>query len=430
MTSSATVDTSPCILFVVYGSGHIGKVAPVIKYLQAQGISCELLALTLGYKQAERLGLAPKGYRDFMHLVDAKLALDYGRAIAEGNYHPDVDAYESLCYLGVNYLEWVEEFGAQEAAKKYQEGGRRSFSPVNFLARVIADVSPSVVVSTGSPRSEQAAVEAAVLSGVPCLTMVDLFALPHESYVRYKVFADRITVLSDFVKNNLVSAGINASRIAVTGCPAYEPLFDISNQTAATALRTSLGWGGLQVLMWAGNLEEPGEGVTEQFQGAGLALDVERRLRAWVASRPDVALLIRYHPSQYHLFPDLGTQDRVYRSNPVQDALVPQLHLSDIVVVQGSTVGFEAALIGKRVLCLSYSPMVINMNFDYAKLGLGESVSSPEDLLRVLDGVPCGVTNRNAFPPAGSATARVAAEIKHLIRQQDVHPHAMTEINL
>jgi hypothetical protein len=182
--------------------------------------------------------------------------------------------------------------------------------------------------------------------------------------------------------------------------------------------------------MWAGNLEEPGAGVTEQFQGYGLALDVEQRLRAWVASRPDVALLIRYHPSQYHLFPDLGTQDRVYRSNPVQDALVPQLHLSDTVVVQGSTVGFEAALIGKRVLCLSYSPMVINMNFDYAKLGLGESVSSPENLLRVLDGVPYGVTNRNAFPPAGSATARVAAEIKHLIRQQGVHPHAMTEINL
>ena len=430
MTSSATVDTSPCILFVVYGSGHIGKVAPVIKYLQAQCIRCELLALTLGYKQAERLGLAPKGYRDFMHLVDAKLALDYGRAIAEGNSHPDVDAYESLCYLGVNYLEWVEEFGAQAAAQKYQEGGRRSFSPVNFLARVIADVSPSVVVSTGSPRSEQAAIEAAVQSGVPCLTMVDLFALPHESYVRYKVFADRITVLSDFVKNNLVRAGIEASRIAVTGCPAYEPLFDTANQTAATVLRTSLGWEGLQVLMWAGNLEEPGEGVTEQFQGAGLALDVERRLRAWVASRRDVALLIRYHPSQYHLFPDLGAQDRVYRSNPVQDALVAQLHLSNTVVVQGSTVGFEAALIGKRVLCLSYSPMVINMNFDYAKLGLGESVSSPEDLLRVLDGVPGGVTNRNAFPPAGSATARVAAEIKHLIRQQDAHPHAMTEINL
>lgn len=430
MTASTTVDASPCILFVVYGSGHIGKVAPVIKHLETQGIRCELLALTLGYKQAERLGLSPKGYRDFMHLVDATAALDYGRAIAEGNSHPDVDAYESLCYLGVNYLEWVEEFGLKTAAQKYQEGGRRSFSPVNFLGRVIADVRPSVVVSTGSPRSEQAAIEAAVQSGVPCLTMVDLFALPHESYVHNKVFADRITVLSDFVKNNLVGAGVDASRIVVTGCPAYEPLFEIAHQTAAEVLRASLGWEALQVLMWAGNLEEPGEGVTEQFQGLGLALDVERRLRAWVASRPDVALLVRYHPSQYHLFPDLGTQDRVYLSNPIRDVLAPQLHLSDTVVVQGSTVGFEAALIGKRVLCLSYSPMVINMNFDYAKLGLGESVSSPENLQTVLDGVPCGVTNRDAFPPAGSATARVVAEIKYLIRQQGVYPHAMTELNL
>ena len=56
------------ILFVAYGSGHIAKVAPVIRYLRAQGVPCELLALTLGYRQAQRLDLKPKGYRDFLHL--------------------------------------------------------------------------------------------------------------------------------------------------------------------------------------------------------------------------------------------------------------------------------------------------------------------------------------------------------------------------
>ena len=415
MSLSLTSEVDPCVLFVVYGSGHIGKVAPVIKLLQMQGTRCELLALTLGFKQAQRLGLNPKGYRDFMHLVDKRAAFDFGSAMVGDNSHPDVDAYESLCYLGVNYLEWVNYFGKDIAAQKYQTGGRRSFFPVQFMGQVIDDVQPSVVVSTGSPRSEQAAIVAAVKRGVPSLTMVDLFALPHESYVRNETFADRITVLSDFVKNNLISAGINASRIAVTGCPAYDPLFDVAHQDAASALRTNLGWDGLRVVMWAGNVEEPGAGVTNQFEGVSLALDVERRLRVWVASRPDVALLIRYHPSQYHLFPDLGTQDRVFCSNPIQDALAPQLHLSETVVVQGSTVGFEAALVGKRVLCLSYSPMVINMNFDYAKLGLAESVGIPDDLCPILDGLDCRVTNHCAFPPVGPAAPRVAAEISTLL---------------
>ena len=146
------------VLFVVYGSGHIGKVAPVIRHLEAQGVRCELLALTLGYKQAQKLGLNPKGYRDFMHLVNREAVLARGRNLLDGNVHPDVDTHETLCYLGVNYQEWVDAYGEEEAARRYAGGGRRAFLPVRFLASVIDDVKPSVVVSTGSPRSEQAGI--------------------------------------------------------------------------------------------------------------------------------------------------------------------------------------------------------------------------------------------------------------------------------
>lgn len=400
----------PCVLFVVYGSGHIGKVAPVIQHLEAGGVRCELLALTLGFRQALKLGLQPKGYADFMHLVNQEAALARGRQLLDGNSHPDVDPFESLCYLGVNYEEWVETYGEAGAAEHYAANGRRGFLPVHFLGRVIDDLRPDVVVSTGSPRSEQAAIEAAVRRGIPSLTMVDLFGLPHDAYLRNKVFADRITVLSGFVKNNLMAAGIDASRIVVTGCPAYEGLFDVAHEEASANLRLKLGWQGLKVVMWAGNYEEPGPGVTDDVLGTGLALDVERRLRAWVVARPDAALLIRYHPSQYHLFPDLGAHPRVYRSVPTIDELAPQLHLCETLVVQTSTVGFEAALIGKRVLSLSWSPMVINLDFDYGRLRLGESVVQAEDLVVALDQSARPI-DRAVFPPPGLATPRVAAEI-------------------
>lgn len=414
--SEPRAGTEPRVLFVAYGSGHIAKVAPVIKHLQSQGTRCFLLALTLGYRQAQRLGLQPLGYRDFLHLTDREAVLERGGALLEGNTHPDVDEFESRCYLGINYQEWVETYGDEGAAQRYRQGGRRAFLPVRFIGRVIDEIRPAVVVSTASPRSEQAAIEAAVQRGIPSVTMMDLFGLPHDNYLRNKVFADRITVLSGFVRSNLMAAGIDATRIAVTGCPAYEPLFDPAHRSAARALRDSLGWNGLKVVMWAGNLEEPGPRVPAQYEGTALALDAERRLRDWVQSRPDAALLIRYHPSQYHLFPDLGAQSRVYRSVPTADPLAPQLHASDTVVVQTSTVGFEAALIGKRVLSLSYSPMVINLGFDYGHLGLGESVPQAQDLVPMVDSDTAKPMDQTVFPAPGSATARVAGEILTLMR--------------
>lgn len=402
------------VLFVAYGSGHIAKVAPVIRHLQAEGVECHLLALTLGHKQAKRLGLDPRGYRDFLHLTDRETVLARGKSLLSGNSHPDVDEFESVCYLGINYQDWVEQFGEAEAARRYAHGGRRAFLPVRFLGSVIDELTPSVVVSTASPRSEQAAIEAAVRRGIPTLTMMDLFGLPHDNYLRNKIFADRITVLSSFVRSNLIAAGIDGDRIAVTGCPAYEPLLEPAVAEAGRALRASLGWDGLKIVMWAGNIEEPGPGVTQETAGTALALDVEQRLRAWVDADPRAALLIRYHPSQYHLFPDLGAHPRIYVSVPTLDPLGPQLHASDIVVVQTSTVGFEAALIGRRVLTTSWSPMVHNVDFDYGKMGLGESVARPEELVSALAGTG-RAPDREVFPPPGRATPRVAAEIHALM---------------
>lgn len=409
--------SEPVILFVTYGNGHIAKVAPVLRALKAQGVATIVMALTLGYNQAKRLGLEPLGYQDFLHLVDGERALQYGRELLAGNSHPDVDEAESIAYLGINYLEWVDRHGEAEAKRLYGAGGRRTFTPTKFIGKVIDELQPSLVVSTASPRSEQAAIEAAVKRGLPTMTMMDLFALPHDNFRRNRVFADRITVVSGFAKDNLIEAGIPHGRIEVTGCPAYDGSFDQVELDAGLAWKRSMGWENLRVVMWAGNLEEPAGNVPEHFLGTGLGTRVESHLRNWVASRSDVALLVRYHPTQYHLFPDLGAQERVYVSSPAADRLYPQLHASDCVVTQTSTVGFEGALIGKRLLALSFSPLVINFDFDYGRLGLGESVPSLDALVPMLDSPDPGRPLSSAFPPHGPATPRVVACMLNLMEQ-------------
>lgn len=405
----------PSVLFVTYGNGHIAKVAPVVQALQAREIACPVLALTLGYKQARDLGIQPLGYKDFLHLVDEKKALHYGRMLWPDNRHPDVDEFESCCYLGINYLEWVESHGEEEAARLYARKGRRGFLPVNFLGRLIASLGPAVVVSTSSPRSEQAAIEAAVLQQVPSLTMLDVFANPHDTYLHHEVYADRITAPSRLAGEQLLKAGIDPGRIRVTGCPAYDYLQDPAHAEEGPALKRSLGWDGLSVLLWAGSMEAATTGAPPEYVGAGLCEMVERRLRDWVRDRPDVALIVRYHPTQYHLFADQGPQERVYVSNPGVDRLRAQLHAADTVLVQTSTVGFEAALLGKRLLNLAFSPTVISTEYDFSKLGLSEPVPSMEELTAVLNRPRAGVADLGGRPPQGAATPRVVAEILGLM---------------
>ena len=127
--------------------------------------------------------------------------------------------------------------------------------------------------------------------------------------------------------------------------------------------------------------------------------------------------MVRYHPNQYHLFPDLGAQDRVYASNPRQDALHPQLHAVDCVVTQTSTVGFEGVLIGKRLLALSFSLWAINFDFDYGKLGLGESVSSLDELTAVLNRENVPPIATGLLPPQGLATPRVLQHVMQLLQR-------------
>ena len=85
------------------------------------------------------------------------------------------------------------------------------------------------------------------------------------------------------------------------------------------------------------------------------------------------------------------------------------------MLVQTSTVGFEAALMGKRVLNLTFSPRVINTEYDYSRLGVAEGVRSLEELTEVLDRPRADLQDKGGFPPAGLATPRVAAEIMRLM---------------
>lgn len=403
------------VLFVTYGGGHITMVAPVTKMLQSRGIRCTVIALTTGYQKAIQLGLQPLAYRDFMHLADRPISevLETGRKNAEGNRNPSVDEAETYAYLGINLLDLVADHGEERARQIYQERGRQIFLPRRFMTRVLEHLRPDAVVVTNSPRSEQAALEAAVSLSIPVLSMTDLFIDPADPYCKRTVHADRITVIGARVARQLVLGGVEEHRIAVTGNPAFDSLAAPELMMQAENLRAQRGWQGKRVVLYAGHAEmvrtPPYAWVDTQF---GLA--VEERLRAWTNHRADTVFVARYHPSDAHLFPRLADTSNAYRSEPSTEPLHPLLLAADVVVVQTSTVGLEAALCGRAVISLSYAASVKETSFNYVQLGLSHGVDSLEELTAALDQSASFPRIDPSAYHVGHATENVCAEIARL----------------
>lgn len=409
-------------LFVTYGGGHITMAAPVVQELERQGVRCEVMALTTGYAKAQQLGLRPLGYRDFQALVpDREQVLAWGRALADGNEHPQVDREESHWYLGVNYAQWVRSHGEAGAQQRYRELGRRGFYPLDFMTAVIRQLRPDVVVTTNSPRSEQAAVEAAQSLGIPTLSMVDLFPQPGDPFSRRDRHADRLAVLSPAVKLSLCSAGIAADRIVVTGNPAFDSLCAPEVRQQAQALRQRLGWERRRVILFAGHAEDF-PGTPAHWRGQGFGTEVQGWLQQWVLAHEQDALVARYHPSDAHLYPPLAPGPAFYRSDTAREPLHPVVLAADVVVVQTSTVGLEAALAGRRVLCLQFAPSVRSHSYSYAALGLAEGVASLDDLGRVLADTGPGLRADPADYQVGHAAANVAREVLALAARPEPRP--------
>lgn len=406
-------------LFVCYGAGHVEMCLPVLRALRSARPGCEtvLLALTTAFPAAREAGESPLGYRDLIEGARGERALAYGRELMAGSApHPGVAAEETAAYLGLNFMEWVDAHGEAAARRRWTETGRQGFLPVQLLAGLLQRLVPDVVVTTNSPRSEQAAIEAAALLGIPSLSMVDLFALPGDPYLRRTVHADRITVLAESTRANLMAAGVEPQRIVVTGNPALDSLSLPSSIEEGGRWRAARGWTGTaNVVLWAGH-KEPADAQPAAWAGTGLGRAVQQRLVQWLEADGSAHLAVRYHPNEWNEFAAPPPHPRIHWSQPDREPLLPVLMAADTVVVQATTVGVQAHAAGKRLLGLSCSPLVRRSGMDYGALGLGEAVASLDALVPALQrAAPPG---RRPVPAGPPAAPQIASMILALSRRR------------
>ena len=401
--------SAPRALFVAYGGGHISMVLPVMRQLRLLNpkIECVLLALTTGYQLAQTAGEKPLGYKDFLHLVDALAALRWGEILLGNNSSPDVTREESVAYLGINYLDLIAQHGELGAAQVYAEKGRYGFAPLQFMNRLFDALSPDVVVSTNSPRSEEAALTVAVARGIPNVGMVDLFGLDSDNYVLRKIKPDRTCVIATSVRDRLISRGFAADAVTVTGNPAFDGLFTARNQEFADLFVARKGWQGRDIIFNAGSWEPVSHPDTDIPKGRSFPIEIEGILRRYVKSRPNTALIQRYHPSDWFMYPRFPDEPCIHFSEPPTEAIHPLLLASSVVVNTNSTVGLEAAVAGKPVISIENSPSVHEW-FSLAKLGVSCPSPTQHDLPATLDAVLAHSQRSAAFSSDGDAGLRVA----------------------
>jgi len=393
-------------------------ILPVIEALktQAPALTCVLLALTTGYAKAVAAGVSPLGYKDLLYLVDVDAAMHWGRRLLIGNSNPDVSEEESIAYLGINYLDLITQHGEDGAAAVYAKEGRYGFRPLNFMRQLLDEIQPDVVVATNSPRSERAALDVAIQLGIPTVGLVDLFGQEDDTYVHQIAKPDWTCVISESVKQRLVGHGFHPKSIAVTGNPAFDGLFSPLTQAVAQAFVKHRGWQWLAPILWAGQIDSTSDTTSEKKDGHKFAENVETTLRDFISSRKDLALVIRYHPSQWHTFHRLPDQERVHFSVPSQEPIHPLILAAKAVVVQNSTVGLESAVAGKPVVSLEHS-LAVQSSFSLAAMGVSTPCYSTTELPAMLDKVLSEHTIMPAqFTSDGRAAERVASVITGALR--------------
>lgn len=396
------MSSRPSILAVAYGGGHIAMMLPVLRALRARrsNIGITLLALTTASRVAREAGEHPLGYADLLHLLSSEeqaQALTLGRALLEGNSHPDIPAAESVAYLGINAWDLQQQLGADAAQALLQARGRQGFHPLHFFRRIVAHLRPDLVLATNSPRSEFAAIDAASEAGIPTLAMLDLFALPGDAFAARNRYPSRVCVLSDAVRNNLIHAGWPPERIAVTGNPAFDALKAPQIRAAGLALRASFGSPQRRLILLALQPEPATHPASPGREGDPHL--PERVLQACIDSvraHPDWTLIVRPHPSQpAPALPD----DSQLRLSPSSEPLHPLLHAVDAVITGTSTVALEAHLADKRVLQLLDSIAAPAM--PYVALGVADAACHLSDLPQALAAL--------LALPAKTPTTRVSA---------------------
>jgi hypothetical protein len=393
---------SPIWLFVSYGAGHVNALLPVAKRVMQLGIARPIyLALTSATEVVRASGVPMLGFQNFLADADDR-ARAKGLELADELQMPTCDREESIAYLGMSYVDLEDRLGPAEAAMEFRRYGRQAFLPLGVLHRILQAVQPALVITTNSPRAEQAALQSAQALGVPSACVVDLLGIWERGRLAQPGYADALCVLNAGVRDCLVAAGRPHADVFVTGNPAFDTIQDAAFIAQGARYRTQAGWDSLHVFLYASSPEPSNSPGIGGIGDPAFPRRIEQALIDLVRSNARLALWVRRHPTEPLAAELLCNPHPRIKLSTIDMPLHASLHACDEVVVTVSTVGVEAHLAGKVVTQVRGS--ILDHLSPYCSLGLADRELSI-DQLSVLGSA--SAEQKGLVPMYGSAIDRV-----------------------
>jgi len=400
------------VLFVCYGGGHASMLIPILKLLiQKNEYNLTVLALTTSYDLFLESGIDCVRVKDFTHLSIGGDWQEYGNRIVGRleNYSGPVCYEETVAYHGINYTDLIHQIGLEQTVEKYNSELRQAFYPINFMLNFLKEVSPDLVVSTNSPRSERAVIDASYQLGIKSICLVDLFAAEEFKWISHDNFATKVLVLDQSVKEFLISKGRNKYHIEVTGNPNFDSLFSQDTLDFSLKLKAKKYKSDKINILYASQVEPKIHPFNGKVGDVNLPINNEKMLREFVKMNYGYRLIVRYHPSQNVIF---EKAENVLLSSRDEN-LHGLLHCMDIVVVCSSTVGLEAHLIGKQVISIDTSVFTEEVNF--TGRGISRGVKNKQQLFCAIDELSSELSKGNVEPsraqPAGPKICSVIEQL-------------------
>jgi predicted glycosyltransferase len=159
-------------------------------------------------------------------------------------------------------------------------------------------------------------------------------------------------VISTSVRKNLIKQGKEEKYVHITGNPAFDPFTAASSLKEITFMKKRLSINEHQkVIIYTPSPEGDRHIYTGQPTDPLLPEKILYHLLSVIKERKDLFLIIRPHPSQEFKVSSLPENTFYDEGNDLKI----MLSISDLVVTLGSTVGIQAQLLGKRIICCNQS---------------------------------------------------------------------------
>lgn len=357
-------------LLVCYGAGHVNIMAPVLRLLLKEGrVEPVALALSVAKTTFQERSLPYKTVVDYAALVMDADAERYGNQLAD-RWHTESSGLtreESVVYLGSSMRDLVRDSGEAEAWRRLEAEGRQCFLPLQTLERIIRAEKPDVIATTNSPRMERAATLVGNRLGIPTLNVHDdLGFYPRD----YRLTGEKIAVMSDITKENLVAQGHDGSKILVTGHPAFDRIPEEIRSFRRPELIRKLGLPGQGPYLLLG---------TSQAGRRGEIMDMCPLTAEAVAALGNYQLIVKPHPGEdaeaYRAYAR-GQDGRVTVVSGVSIREV--LAVSELLITFASTIMIESLLMGKPVISLNLTGYSDPLPF--VRWGLGVEARNAQEL--------------------------------------------------